>query len=1489
MSRARDWRDLLVALALVIGLALPSAPGQLAKAAPPARPNPDPCELLCTVTVDGPTSTVVSAAMLPTGFQDSVVLTGLTNPTSVRFAPDGRVFVAEKSGIIKVFPSLSDGTSTIFADLSTEVYNFWDRGLLGLALDPNFPTAPYVYVLYTYDATIHGSAPLWGTPGVLSDPCPTPPGANTDGCVVSARVSRLTASGNVITPGSEQVLIEDWCQQFPSHSIGSFSFGADGSLYVSGGEGGSFTNADFGQFGYPPNGSYYSANPCGDPTTEGGALRAQDLRTSGDPVGLSGAILRVNPATGLGQPTNPLAGSADPNARRIVAYGLRNPFRFAIRPGTNDLWIGDVGWGVWEEIDRVPDPTAGPLDFGWPCYEGNGHQAAYDAANLPICVDLYAQASSVTAPFYSYQHGVPVIQGESCPVGSSSISGLAFDLPGGSYPAGYDNALFFADYSRNCIWVMFAGANGLPDPSRVNTFIANAAAPVDLEIGPGNDLFYVDFTGGTIHRIQYSSPNPSDLALNQRITASSVEPNTIYIPSFAVDGDLTTRWSTEYADPQWIYVDLGRTQAIGSVRLTWETAYARAYAVQVSNDASTWTDVYATTTGDGSVDDITGLSVSGRYVRINGTVRATGWGYSLWEIEVYAPVGPTVSMVSPSSGPTAGGTPVTVTGTGFSTAPNGTTVNFGAATASSVSCSTLTSCVATSPPGSGAVDTTVVVGGLTSTISPADRFTYTDAPPPTVSGVIPSTGPSAGGTTVTITGTGFSTTPNATTVRFGTTQAGNVNCTSVTSCIATSPGGAGTVDVTATVGGITSATGAGDRFTYAAPTVTSVNPATGPASGGTVVTINGSGFATTLGETTAKFGATIATAVSCSSSTQCVATSPIGIGTVDVTVTVAGMTSPTSTADTFSYVGGPPSVTAVNPATGPAVGGTVVTITGTGFSATPGSTAVKFGGWPASAVTCASSTTCTATSPPGSGTIDITAIVTGVSSAPGPADQFVYTGAVNRALGRPTAASSIELTGLEASKAVDGDPTTRWSSAFSDPQWISVDLGSTYGISEVILHWETAYGSAYEVQVSNDAVTWTDLFSTSTGNGSVDDLTGLAGSGRYVRILGTARATVWGYSLYEIEIYGAPGPIVSTVSPSSGPPGGGTPVTVIGTGFSTASGATSVNFGAAPAPSVTCGTTTSCVATSPAGSGTVDVTVTVSGLTSAPTSADRFTYTGNLPPTATINAPLTSLTWKVGDSIAFSGVANDPEDGALPASALSWSLTLQHCPSDCHTHFLQSFVGVTGGSFVAPDHDYPSYLVLTLTATDSAGLTGTTSVAVFPQTVSLTFRSVPTGLQIVVGSYGTRATPFSQTVIVGSANQISAGSPQTVAGQTYQFVSWSDGATQTHTIVADTTVTYTATYRDVTPPVIANIRASGITSSAATIGWSTNEPADSRVEYGLTTAYGSTTALDPTLVTSHSMRLTGLRSRTTYHYRVISTDAAGNVTVSADLTFKTKA
>ncbi len=331
-----------------------------------------------------------------------------------------------------------------------------------------------------------------------------------------------------------------------------------------------------------------------------------------------------------------------------------------------------------------------------------------------------------------------------------------------------------------------------------------------------------------------------NLALNKPATASSVESGTTLVAANAVDGNTATRWGS--VDPattaQWIYVDLGTTNSINHVVLNWEAAYASSYQVQVSNDASAWTTIFSTTTGNGGIDDLTGLSGSGRYVRVYCTVRGTSYGYSLWEFEVYAPSGPTNTPTNTQPAPT-----------------------------------------------------------VTATPSP------------------------------------------------------------------TQPGPSNTPTATRT----------------ATPTC------------------------------------------------AC-------------------------------------------------------------FTNTPTRTA-------------------TLTQPAGS----------------------------NLALNKPATASSVEVAGFEAAKAVDGNATTRWSSAFSDPQWIYVDLQATYNITHVKLTWEAAYGSAYQIQVSDNASTWTPIFSTTTGNGATDDLTGLSGSGRYVRMYGTARGTQWGYSLFEFEVYGSSGPTNTPGGPTNTP------------------------------------------------------------------------------------------------------------------------------------------------------------------------------------------------------------------------------------------------------------------------------------------------------------------------------------------------------------------
>ncbi|MBW4719063.1 PQQ-dependent sugar dehydrogenase [Saccharothrix obliqua] len=436
-------------------------------------------------------------AAVPPGFTDTVAIGGLTAPTAAAFAPGGKVFIAEKSGLVKVYDSLADTTPTVFADLRPQTQDFWDRGLLGLAVDPAFPARPYVYVAYTHDAAPGGSAPRWG------DTCPTPPGATDRGCVVTGRVSRLT-SGPGGTATAELPLVTDWCQQYPSHSTGTVAFGPDGALYVGGGDGASFNFADYGQVG----------NPCADPpgpagtdltppTARGGALRSQSVRRpAGERVTLNGSIARIDPDTGAALPDNPFAGHPDPNARRIIAHGLRNPFRFAFRPGTEELWVGDVGWDAWEEINRVVDVNdTAAENFGWPCFEGPDRQPGYDGAGLALCGSL--NAADHTAPFHAYHHTASVTPGDPCPVGGSSIAGIAFEGTG-NYPPAYDGALFFADSSRGCVWAVQT-TGGQPDPTKVVPFVTGANVPVQLLTGPGGDLFYVALGAGQLRRVGYPS------------------------------------------------------------------------------------------------------------------------------------------------------------------------------------------------------------------------------------------------------------------------------------------------------------------------------------------------------------------------------------------------------------------------------------------------------------------------------------------------------------------------------------------------------------------------------------------------------------------------------------------------------------------------------------------------------------------------------------------------------------------------------------------------------------------------------------------------------------------------------------------------------------------------------------------------------------------------------------------------------------------------
>ena len=344
---------------------------------------------------------------------------------------------------------------------------------------------------------------------------------------------------------------------------------------------------------------------------------------------------------------------------------------------------------------------------------------------------------------------------------------------------------------------------------------------------------------------------------------------------------------------------------------------------------------------------------------------------------------PAVTGISPASGPLAGGTAVTITGTNLAGA---TAVKFGTTEVTTFTSDTDTQIVLNSPGGTGTVDVMVVTPGGTSPVNqPADQFSYVAAP--AVTGISPASGPLAGGTAVTITGTNLA---GATAVKFGTTEVTTFTSDTDTQIVLNSPGGTGTVDVmVVTPGGTSLVNQPADQFSYvAAPAVTGISPASGPLAGGTAVTITGTNLA---GATAVKFGTTEVTTFTSDTDTQIVLNSPGGTGTVDVMVVTPGGTSPVNQpADQFSYVAAP-AVTGISPASGPLAGGTAVTITGTNLA---GATAVKFGTTEVTTFTSDTDTQIVLNSPGGTGTVDVMVVTPGGTSPVNqPADQFSYVAA----------------------------------------------------------------------------------------------------------------------------------------------------------------------------------------------------------------------------------------------------------------------------------------------------------------------------------------------------------------------------------------------------------------------------------------------------------------------------------------------------------------
>jgi hypothetical protein len=443
--------------------------------------------------------------------------------------------------------------------------------------------------------------------------------------------------------------------------------------------------------------------------------------------------------------------------------------------------------------------------------------------------------------------------------------------------------------------------------------------------------------------------------------------------------------------------------------------------------------------------------------------------------------------------------------------------------------------------------------------SPGMAF-FINAVAPSVVGISPAQGPSAGATTVNITGTNFT---GVSAVKFGAASAASFTVNSSNSITAVSPAGsAGAVDIQIVTPSGASATSSNDQFTYLAPpAVTVVSPSSGKLAGGTTVTISGLNLAQA---TSVSFGSTAAAGFQFNSSTSSIsAVSPPGsAGTVDIRVVTPGGESAISGTDQFTFSSAP-IVTGVSPSAGPLAGGTAVTIQGENLS---GATAVAFGGKPATGISVSvDGSSISATSPAGNaGTVDITIATSGGTSATNSADEFTYAPA-------PT---------------VNG---------------VTPATGSTLGGTAVTITGTHFTGAGYAVSAVNFGGSAGAIVSVSPDGTSIS-ATSPAGSTGPV---GVTVVTPGGSATSPTQFTYAPPPVVSAIAPSYGPVTGGTSVTITGTGFS---GATAVNFGGTQVTPASVNAN-SISATSPAGSvGMVDVTVVTPIATSAISSADEFTY-----------------------------------------------------------------------------------------------------------------------------------------------------------------------------------------------------------------------------------------------------------------------------------------
>lgn len=539
----------------------------------------------------------VNGQSVPAGFNDAVVVSGFTEPVGFTFDANGRLYVWEKAGRVWIVENGVKQTPAMI-DISEEVGNWRDHGFLGFALDPDFLSNGYIYLLYTVDRHYLMN---YGTPQYN-------PATNEYYAATIMRLTRYTAVGanlSTVDLGSRHILIGETKETgipllHESHSTGSLVFATDGTLMLSAGDGASYTGQDLGS-----NTQTYYATALADgilrPEENVGALRAQMINS------MNGKLMRIDPATGDGVPSNPFYDASAPHSprSRVWALGLRNPYRFTLRPGTGStdpsagnpgaFYIGDVGMNTYEEMNVC---YIGGMNFGWPLFEGMDAMTNYMAAKVPnpdAPNPLYGQGNC-DKPFFDFQdliiqetlnhptglpnpcdpgqlvppnvpvftHSRPVVDwlhgnrsrcsafdgntavsydldNPASPVpgprfGGNSSVGAAF-IAGTGWPQGYQGSYFIADYAAG--WLRRVEMDPSNKALAVHNFGTNLGAIVCIGEGADGAIWYVRYETGQIRKI-------SPIGYTNLPPVAVAEQDVLYGP-----GPLTVQFSgSNSSDPE---------------------------------------------------------------------------------------------------------------------------------------------------------------------------------------------------------------------------------------------------------------------------------------------------------------------------------------------------------------------------------------------------------------------------------------------------------------------------------------------------------------------------------------------------------------------------------------------------------------------------------------------------------------------------------------------------------------------------------------------------------------------------------------------------------------------------------------------------------------------------------------------------------------------------------------------------------------------------